>query len=307
MRSAKASKRRTVAVAYVPVLHEGYRSFFARQAKTADRLYVLGTPFVKEVDRLRKEIRALDPRRVAAAVSAWKLFPEVGVLGRTELKTLRAENPRFVLPDEDVSREFAERHLTDADVTFSPVFLRWDRDNSQRERKVREDAKTSRAAFDRKMIRAARTAAERTSDWWRRVGAVAVRDGKVLLTANNRHVPSAHSPWAEGDPRNNFGQGDRLELSTVHHAEASVVGEAARRGIPLEGADLYVTDFPCPPCAKLVAYSGIKRLFFERGYAVLDGQRILAQNGVEIVRVDGAGPDPKDPEAFRPYPKKPKR
>lgn len=307
MRSNKASKPKPVVIAYVPVLHAGYRTFFERQATAADRLYVLGTPFIKEVDRLRKEIRALDPRAVAKAVAAWSIFTQVETLGRKALADLLAKEPRIAMPDEDVSREFAERYLTGCDVTFSPVFLRWDRDNSQRERKVREDAVITRTAFDRKMMKLARNAAGRTSDWWRQVGAVAVKDGTVLLTASNQHVPSPHSPWAEGDPRNNFTQGDRFELSTVHHAEAAVVAKAARRGVSLGGAELYVTDFPCPPCAKLIAHSGIKRLYFERGYAVLDGQRILKQNGVKIIRVAGVGRPKKDPAAYRPYPKKRKR
>ena len=48
---------------------------------------------------------------------------------------------------------------------------------------------------------------------------------------------------------------------------------------------MIVTDFPCPPCAKLVAYSGIKKLFYLKGYAMLDGERILKDAGVEIIKI----------------------
>jgi dCMP deaminase len=48
---------------------------------------------------------------------------------------------------------------------------------------------------------------------------------------------------------------------------------------------MYVTDFPCPPCAKLIAGAGIARLYFRTGYAVLDGQDVLEQAGVEVVQV----------------------
>ena len=47
---------------------------------------------------------------------------------------------------------------------------------------------------------------------------------------------------------------------------------------------MYVTDFPCPPCAKLIAGAGIAKLCFREGYAVLDGQDVLEAAGVEIVR-----------------------
>ena len=88
-----------------------------------------------------------------------------------------------------------------------------------------------------------------------------------------------------GDPRSNYSKGVNLELSLANHAEPMVIGTAARKGIPLEGTDLWVTNFPCPPCGKLIAEAGIKRLFFRRGYAVLDGDITLRKAGVEIFRV----------------------
>jgi dCMP deaminase len=48
---------------------------------------------------------------------------------------------------------------------------------------------------------------------------------------------------------------------------------------------MFVTDFPCPPCAKLIAGAGIAKLYFVEGYAVLDGQDVLEAAGVEIVQV----------------------
>jgi dCMP deaminase len=76
-----------------------------------------------------------------------------------------------------------------------------------------------------------------------------------------------------------------LELSTAIHAEASLIAQAAREGISTKAAVLYVTDFPCPPCAKLIAGAGIAKLYFRTGYAVLDGEGVLAAAGVEVVQV----------------------
>lgn len=292
-----------VVIAYVPVLHAGYKTFFERQARTADNLYVLGSRQIKEIDHLRKEIRALSPQSIVSALKQWNIFKNVEVLNAKTLLTIRKSKSPVVMPKEDVSREFAEKHLTNNKISYSPVFLRWDRDNSRREKQVREDARISKKAFDQKMMAAAQKSGEKTSDWWRQVGAVLIKNGAILIASSNQHRPSPHVPWAEGDPRNSFTQGDHLDLSTSQHAESSIVSMAAKKGMALEGADLYVTDFPCPPCAKLIAYSGIKRCFFERGYAVLDGQRILKQNGVKIIRVTGST-SRRDPEAFLPYPKK---
>ena len=46
-----------------------------------------------------------------------------------------------------------------------------------------------------------------------------------------------------------------------------------------------MTDFPCPPCAKLIAAGGIARVHYRTGYAVLDGQDVLGAAGVEIVKI----------------------
>ena len=77
-----------------------------------------------------------------------------------------------------------------------------------------------------------------------------------------------------------------VELSTAIHAEAAVVGQAAREGVRLLGADLYVSTFPCPGCARLVAAAGFARCFFAGPYALLDGDELLRRAGVELVWVD---------------------
>jgi dCMP deaminase len=288
-----------ILIAYVPVLHEGYRRFLKTLA--ADQVYILGQDFISEIDHLRKEIRALDPRLVAQAAGSWGLSLEL--VTKKNLKDLLGEGNEFVLPDEDVSREFAARHLENERVEHAPVFLRWDRNSSVEERAVKEDRTISTDEFDREMITQAQSQSRKSSDWWRRVGAVLVKDGKVLLGSHNRHVPSAHSPWANGDPRNNLNQGVGIEVSTALHAEAGVIAEAAKRGVSLEGTSLYVTNFPCPWCAKLIAYSGIKKCYFHGGYGVLDGESVLRANNVELIRVEGVEEPPKGPE-FIPYPEK---
>ncbi len=131
----------------------------------------------------------------------------------------------------------------------------------------------------------ARTESTKTSDWWRAVGGVLVKDRDVTLAEHNHHVPSDHTPYANGDPRDVVEAGTDSHIATAMHAEQSIIVAAARRGIALEGASLYLTVFPCPVCAKLVAYSGIKKVYFGSGHASLDGETILKANDVELFRV----------------------
>jgi dCMP deaminase len=122
-----------------------------------------------------------------------------------------------------------------------------------------------------------------------------------VASAGNEHLPHPLSAYAAGDPRSNFFKGVHLELSTATHAEARLIADAARRGIATQGAVVYVTDFPCPPCAKLLAAAGVSRLYFRTGYAVLDGRDVLEAAGVEIIRVE----EPQGVTAHTSSPKSP--
>jgi dCMP deaminase len=106
-----------------------------------------------------------------------------------------------------------------------------------------------------------------------------------VYKAHNLYVPADQTPYDEGDPRSNFTGGKHFESSLAIHAEAQLVAQAAKEGISLKGVDIYCDTFPCPPCAKQLAYSGVKRVFYRNGYSVLDGERILKSQGVEIIFV----------------------
>lgn len=273
-----------VVIAYVPVLHEGYRNFFEKHASDGN-LYILGEEIISEFTQLAKEIRQLDPVLVKQGIEAWKIFENVYILDRKLLDEIIEDKPVIVMPKEDVMMKLWEQYFPKHEVFLDSIFLRWDKYNSVTENPVNSDEKISSKEFDKKMMALANKEAEKSSDWWRRVSSVVVKDGEVILTTHNVHLPSEHSPYVNGDPRNNFHKGIHLELGTSIHSEAGAIAQAAKQGISLDGAEIYVTTFPCPPCAKLIACSGIKKIYYSSGYGVLDGENILKQFGVEIVQV----------------------
>jgi dCMP deaminase len=273
-------------VAYVPVLHEGYRRFLDAHARDR-RLFLIGPELYADYRPLAKDIRALDARLAATAIASWGICSEVGVLDVEGAQRLADEAPSLVLPAEDVSYQVVERFFGRLAVLYDSVFLRWDKSRSVqllRPRAAREIGADDALA---ELLPAAELAANRSVDWWRQVGAaIRFADGTVA-TATNEHLPHELSAYAVGDPRSNFFKGVHLELSTAVHAEARLIADAARRGIATDGATLYVTDFPCPPCAKLIAGAGIAKLLYRTGYAVLDGNDVLAGAAVEIAHVAG--------------------
>jgi dCMP deaminase len=277
---------------YLPVMQAGYEAFLARHAD-ADGILLLGREFAGTFPSLRKDIRALDPERAARYVRLTAGSTPVTV---TEPGTLAAAVTAdlLVMPDEEIMHELTAQFGLDQGraVRYERTFLRWDRSWSTAERPVSFDGQVTSAELPRALLGQAAAAAGRSSDWWRRVGAVAARGGEVIGTAWNHHHPSEYAPYLDGDPRDSFRRGLRADLSTAIHAEAAVVAQAARAGTSLDGADLYVTTFPCPACARLIAESGVRRCFFAIPYSVLDGDAILRAAGVELIWVSTSPPGP---------------
>jgi dCMP deaminase len=276
--------RERVVVAYVPVLHEGYRRFLETHAE-GRRAFVVGTDLYDDYRPLAKDVRRIAPALVAESIGAWGLCSDVEVLDVPAAVRLAAESPVITLPDEDVSYRIVDRYFSRCEVLYDSVFLRWDKTKSVR---MLAPEPTRRVPFDQgiaELAHAAEQEAARSIDWWRQVGAaIRFADGRTA-TARNEHNPHRLSAYAVGDPRSNFFKGVHLEISTATHAEARLIADAARTGTATEGAVVYVTDFPCPPCAKLLAAAGIAKLYFCSGYALADGYDVLDAAGVEVVQL----------------------
>lgn len=287
-------------VAYIPVLHKGYTDLLDSEQPSAVYLLAVedGQRLPPHLDYIARKdsIRAVPAPRMARVVQ--------GVLDRhipvhtttlDDVRTIALLYEVVVMPDEDISRWVAEKYLPGVPVEFRSVFLRWDRDALHKRElaAVLAHATVSYELLDRAFMAKAHNASRKSADWWRQLGGVLVKDGTLLWASCNQHTPYPQLPYVFGDPRSVFKRGVRIECTTAEHAEASLIAEAARQGVSTEGASLYVTTFPCPMCARLVAHSGIKRCYFSTGYAVLDGADVMSQNGVELIYVDDKAP--RDP------------
>ena len=274
---------------YLPVVHAGHAAFFARHPDAAEVL-LLGSGFRTEFKSLAKDIRALPPDLAAQFLRLMLPGTPVRVVEPADLPAALTAGT-LVLPDEDVTRQLAERHQLGQgrNVVFDKTFLRWDREWSQAQRPAAFDGAVKPADLPAHLVAKAKELADRSSDWWRQVGAIAWRGEQVLGAAWNHHCPTEYAPYTDGDPRDGFSRGVRADLSTAIHAEASVVANAARDGVSLDGAEIYVTTFPCPACARLIAESGFRRCYFSGAYSVLDGDAVLRAAGVELRWVDADG------------------
>jgi len=270
-----------ILVAYIPVLHAGY---VALLKKYPHPLYILGKDLMLEFPRMEREVRLLAPEDMKKAIEGLGVVSEVMVLEKKDIGSI-SEDFEIIMPDEDLMHYIANTYFIKNKVFFEKVFLRWDKPITMRENIVEPNKVISREEFDRDMIKLAFEVADKSSDWWRQVGAVAVKDDKVLFARYNRHLPSAHTLYENGDPRNNFDAGEHLDLYTSIHAEAGIIAEAAKNGVSLDGATMYVTTFPCPVCAKSIVEAGVRKVFYSKGYSLVDAEKLFNQYGVEIVLV----------------------
>jgi dCMP deaminase len=117
------------------------------------------------------------------------------------------------------------------------------------------------------------------------VGGLITKKCQVIMAGCNQHLPVNDQQYKNSDPRISYTSGIGADFSSSIHAEANLIALAAKKGIALDGAEIFVTTFPCPVCAKQIAVSGIKKVYYAKGYAVLDGLEILKAFGVEVVLV----------------------
>ena len=125
----------------------------------------------------------------------------------------------------------------------------------------------TRKSWDQHWMEAAQHASEMcTCAAGRKVGAVFVRDNRVLTTGFNG-VP-AKFPHPKVCARREAGvpSGEKLEMCPCAHAEANGIANAAREGVSLKGATLYCTTQPCTTCMGALANVEVDTVVFGEPY-----------------------------------------
>jgi dCMP deaminase len=118
-----------------------------------------------------------------------------------------------------------------------------------------------------------------------------VRDKRILATGYNNVPSGLEHCTAVGCLRDELGipSGERHELCRGIHAEQNAVVQAAKYGISIDGASIFVTNQPCILCAKILINAGIKEIVFEGDYPDELSRTMLEEAGVAFRQVTGLG------------------
>ena len=108
-----------------------------------------------------------------------------------------------------------------------------------------------------------------------KVGAIAVRDGRIIATGYNGTPPGANNECEENG----------ITKKDVIHAESNLIAFSSKHGLSTGGADVYCTLSPCSTCATLLSAAGISRYYYRDTYRDTSGLHLLADLGIEAIHL----------------------
>ncbi|MGC8736401.1 MAG: deoxycytidylate deaminase [Dissulfurimicrobium sp.] len=147
--------------------------------------------------------------------------------------------------------------------------------------------KDSRPPWDVYFMSIARLVAGRSTCLRRKVGAVLVKDRRILCTGYNG-APSGLKHCLEiGCLREelNIPSGERHELCRALHAEQNVIVQAAYYGTAIAGSTLYCTNLPCAICTKMLINAGVRSIYYAEGYRDPMSRAMLEEAGIELIKL----------------------
>ena len=145
----------------------------------------------------------------------------------------------------------------------------------------------NRPSWDEYFMSIARLVAERSTCIRRHVGAVIVKDKRVLSTGYNG-VPKGITHCTEtGCIREKMGipSGQRHELCKGLHAEQNALVQAASSSTNIAGGTVYCTFQPCIVCTKMIINAEIKKIVYEGSYPDELSMEMLKESGIEVVQI----------------------
>ncbi|MBU4374863.1 MAG: cytidine/deoxycytidylate deaminase family protein [Euryarchaeota archaeon] len=150
-----------------------------------------------------------------------------------------------------------------------------------------------RPTIDEYFMEIASIVAKRSTCLRNHVGAVVVKDKRILSTGYNGAPRNLAHCFDIGCIReqNNIASGTRHELCRAVHAEQNAIIQAALHGVSIENATVYCTHQPCILCAKMLINARIEKVVFGMVYPDTEALDFFEKAGVKVEQLTISRPD----------------
>jgi len=149
------------------------------------------------------------------------------------------------------------------------------------------EPKDTRPSWAQYFMDITKLVAKRTTCTRRAVGAIIVKDKRLLSTGYNGAPTGIRHCIEVGCLREQLKveSGQRHELCRGIHAEQNAIIQAAYHGVSVKDASLYCTTQPCSICAKMIINAGILKIYYRSGYDDQLAREMLQEAGIEMVQI----------------------
>lgn len=142
-----------------------------------------------------------------------------------------------------------------------------------------------RPDWDEYFLEIAHVVAKRSTCIRRQIGAVIVKDRRILTTGYNGAPSGLAHCHESGCMRDelNIPSGTRHEVCRALHSEMNAIIQAAQHGVSTKGATLYCTNQPCSVCSRMLINAGITRVVYTGPYPDEFALSLLKEARIELV------------------------
>jgi len=147
----------------------------------------------------------------------------------------------------------------------------------------------TRPSWDEYFATITKQVASRSTCLRRKVGAIIVKEKRILATGYNGAPRGVRSSLEIGKClREELGvpSGERHEICRGLHAEQNALIQAAYYGIQIKDSVIYSTHQPCVLCAKMIINAGIKKIYYFEEYPDKLAVDLLNEAEIELVKLD---------------------
>ena len=148
--------------------------------------------------------------------------------------------------------------------------------------------KHARPSWETYFMNITNLVAERSTCTRRAVGAVLVKDKRILSTGYNGAPTGLKHCLEVGCLREQMGveSGKMHELCRGIHAEQNAIIQAAYHGVSVNGAAIFCTNQPCSICARMIINAGIQKIYYQSGYSDSLAMELLGEAEIEVKQID---------------------